>query len=322
MLREIIFLALGALFGLGATMAGAVAPTYLNLSSWGEHWLFWGGIALMTVMAIDAASLLLWQPQLMTALLFTTGLLFLAAAAITHLSPRTIERTVASKAILISIGNGAPYETVEPAGVNRTRTFRAKIENNTDIEISNGKLQVINLDPAYRGNRDWLLRDGITIGPHRYTFVEVVAYNEGTSKARPGTFVRLIVPAGSGFFAEAYPNLPVEPHTFYLKFSTLEGGISNEVYCKLYVDSNHILHLENWGDSSKTQTTGQLDSRPDMGRDIERHQISLFEAATRAYEQTRHRVVSGVAEAFEDSPDDVLTWYSNAMARPRNGKLW
>ena len=251
MLREIILLALGAVFGLGATMTGAVAPAYLNLSSWALHWLFWGGIALMAAMAIDAACLLLWRPQLMTALYFNIGLLFLAAAAVNQLSPRAAVATARGKAVQISMGNGGPYETVEPAGVNRARTIRVKIENNTDAEISNGKVQVLDLDPPYRGNKDWLLKEGITIGPHKHAFVEVAAYNEGSSQAQPGASIRLIVPMGGGFFAEAYPNLSVEPHTFQLKFSTLEGGLFDEIYCRLFVDSNHVLHLEDGVSSSK-----------------------------------------------------------------------
>jgi hypothetical protein len=51
------------------------------------------------------------------------------------------------------------------------------------------------------------------------------------------------------------------------------------------------------------------------GRDI-----SLLEAATLAYEQTRDKIVSGFAEAFENTPSDILTWYSNALTRHRNGK--
>ena len=148
--------------------------------------------------------------------------------------------------VRIVLGTGAPYETVTPAGVNRRRTIRVKIENNTDAEISNTKLRVLNLDPPYRGNTEWLLRDGITIGPHGHTFVEIAAYDEGTSQAPPGPWIRLIVPMEGGFFAEAYPNLPVQSHTFHLGFSVLENGLSDEVYCRLFVDSDHVLHLENW----------------------------------------------------------------------------
>jgi hypothetical protein len=49
-------------------------------------------------------------------------------------------------------------------------------------------------------------------------------------------------------------------------------------------------------------------------------EISLFEAATRAYEQTRNSPISVAAEALTDAPDDILTWYCNMMARHQNGK--
>jgi hypothetical protein len=62
---------------------------------------------------------------------------------------------------------------------------------------------------------------------------------------------------GGGFFAEAYPNLPVEPHTFHLKFSTLEGGLFDEVFCRGLVDADHVLHLDNWGDSKRRSTSEQ-----------------------------------------------------------------
>jgi hypothetical protein len=47
--------------------------------------------------------------------------------------------------------------------------------------------------------------------------------------------------------------------------------------------------------------------------------ISLMEAATRAYEQTRNRPVAGFAEA-EGSNDRILTWYCNFMTRPDHGR--
>lgn len=59
MVREIVLLAIGAIFGLGATMTGAVAPQYLNLNATTAHWLFWGGISLMALMVVDGAVLLL-----------------------------------------------------------------------------------------------------------------------------------------------------------------------------------------------------------------------------------------------------------------------
>jgi hypothetical protein len=242
--HEIILLALGALFGVGGTIAGVAVPLlYLNTPPSMWHWAFWGGIALMILVVINTTLLLLLHPQLTAALLFNVGMVLVAFAAILQWSPRASPPTVSDKqSVQVLLGTGAPYETVEQAGLNRSRTVRVKIENNTNSEISNGKLEILNLDPPKNGNKDWLLKDGITIGPHKHTFVGVAAYNEGTSQAPVGTWIRLLVPMPSGFFAEAMPNLPVVPHTFHLKFSTLEGGLFDEVYCGLFVDQHHILH--------------------------------------------------------------------------------
>lgn len=48
--------------------------------------------------------------------------------------------------------------------------------------------------------------------------------------------------------------------------------------------------------------------------------ISLFEAATRAHEQLRHKPVAIFAEGMADSDDDILTWYCCAMAMTQDGK--
>jgi hypothetical protein len=152
----------------------------------------------------------------------------------------------------IIFGTGHPFETVVPSGVNRSRTVRVKIENNTNNEISNGTIRIANLDPPQKEHRNFFLKGDLTIGPHRHTFVDVAAYNEGTSQALPGTWIRLLVPIPAGYLFNGLPgNLPVIPHTFQLTFSTLENGVLDEAYCRLSVDQNHILHLENWGDSTK-----------------------------------------------------------------------
>lgn len=59
---------------------------------------------------------------------------------------------------------------------------------------------------------------------------------------------------------------------------------------------------------------------PRLPDDPERGKITLFEAATRACEQTRHADISIVAESFANTSRDILTWYCNQMARPQNGK--
>jgi hypothetical protein len=159
--------------------------------------------------------------------------------------------STASRRIRIIIGTGKYYETVEPVGVNLSRTIRVKIENGTNREISNGRVDILNLDPPDKENKNFFLKDGITIGPHGHAFVAIAAYNEGTSEALVGTWIRLLVPVPSGFFFDSLPgNLPVQPHTFCLRFSSSGAESLAEVNCRLWVDQNHLLHLEEWGASS------------------------------------------------------------------------
>jgi hypothetical protein len=43
-----------------------------------------------------------------------------------------------------------------------------------------------------------------------------------------------------------------------------------------------------------------------------------MEAATRTYEKTRDRPIAIAAEAFNNSNDQILTWYCYEMTRPRD----
>jgi hypothetical protein len=49
-------------------------------------------------------------------------------------------------------------------------------------------------------------------------------------------------------------------------------------------------------------------------------EISLFEAATRAYEGTQNKDIAILAEGLTDSPEDILIWYCDRMARHIDGK--
>jgi hypothetical protein len=61
MLKDLILLGVGAFFGLGATLMSLAAPLYFpNASRRIWHWLFWGGIVLMILMAANALVLLRW----------------------------------------------------------------------------------------------------------------------------------------------------------------------------------------------------------------------------------------------------------------------
>jgi hypothetical protein len=234
-----------------------------------------------------------------------------AVATVSAPAPTTqiASRPPSSRAKII-FGTGHPFETVAQSGVNRSRTVRVKILNETDAEISNGMLQLLGLDPPNRDHKDFLLKNGVTIGPRGHIFVDIAAYNEGTSQAKPGPWIRLLIPIPGGYLFSSLPgNLPITPHTFHLRFSSLEGGTLDEVYCRFSVDQNHILHLEDWGDSAKLSNAS-----------IAEREISLFEAATRAYERTKDSPISIVIEGFANSSDDILIRLCDELVRPQNGR--
>src|SRR5262249_39929768 len=90
MLRELVLVGIGAIFGLGATMAAVAAPSHFpNTPPWVWHWLFWGGIALMALMIVNGFLIALWRPQFWPAVLSNVGVLFLTSAAIAQFSPHS-----------------------------------------------------------------------------------------------------------------------------------------------------------------------------------------------------------------------------------------
>jgi hypothetical protein len=87
MLKDLVLLGIGALFGLGATMAALAAPAYYpHTPLWVWHSLFWGGIALMTLMLADVVLLFFWKPSVLAAILFNLGGISVAAAIIVDTS--------------------------------------------------------------------------------------------------------------------------------------------------------------------------------------------------------------------------------------------
>jgi hypothetical protein len=86
-------------------------------------------------------------------------------------SPRTIKPSVK-----IGFGSGRLFETVARSGANLSRTVRVKIQNDTDDEISNGTMSVVNLEPPNRGHKDFFLKGDIRIGPRKYSFIDVAAF--------------------------------------------------------------------------------------------------------------------------------------------------
>lgn len=154
--------------------------------------------------------------------------------------------TIPEKLGQIVVGTGKSYATVEPSGANRTRIVRIMLKNNTCTEISRGKLLLLNLTPPNDGYKDFLFEDRLTIGPHKNIYIDIAAFNEGTSEAHIGSWIQLIIPNSSGYIMPAtFGHLPVRSHKFRLVFSSLDE-ILDEVSCQIFVDSDHVLQLEEW----------------------------------------------------------------------------
>jgi hypothetical protein len=203
-----------------------VGPEYLHLSPAIHGYAFWGG-ATLTVALLGTAVIIALRGE------------------------NKKSHTKRPRARII-FGAGHPFETVAPAGKNQNRTVRVKIKNFGDSEIVNGTLSVLNLDPPQNEHKDFFLKGDISLGPRKHIYVDVAYYSEGTSEAPPGPWMRLCVPIPSGFYFHTLPGtLPLSPHTFHLRFSSLEDHTLDEAYCRLFVDQNHVLRLENRGDSSR-----------------------------------------------------------------------
>jgi hypothetical protein len=146
--------------------------------------------------------------------------------------------TIPKQSVQIVIGNGEPYETRKPYGINSVRIIRVMLKNNTSSEISNGALHIRNLEPPNNGFSDLLLESSVTIGPHTHTFIDVASFG--------GSWIQFIIPHPGGYFmSETFNRLPVKSHKFHLIFSSLDETF-DEIYCRLFIDFDHKIQLEEW----------------------------------------------------------------------------
>jgi hypothetical protein len=137
--------------------------------------------------------------------------------------------TIPAKSFQISVGEDEP-----PVG--GVHIARVKLQNNASTGISNGELHVRNLDPPNNGYKDFRLDDRIAIGHRNHIFINVASYEEG------GELLRLLIPSNGFSEPETFGNLPARSHKFHLRFSSLDD--SDEIYCRLFVSPNKVLHLE------------------------------------------------------------------------------
>jgi hypothetical protein len=86
MVKDIVLLAIGAVFGLGACLMSLAAPLYFpNAPQSVWHWFFWSGLAIMIIMIADAGMLLVYGSRFLRlgpAVVANIALMGLVASAI------------------------------------------------------------------------------------------------------------------------------------------------------------------------------------------------------------------------------------------------
>ncbi len=161
---------------------------------------------------------------------------------------------IAVNTVEINVGRGAPYESIEPAGVNKRQFVRVCLQNKSLIEVANCKLDIVGLDPPNEKTSECNLKSDITIGPNSERFVDVAYYDIGSSQALAGRHIGLAVPQVGGFFAEAYSfaRLPLTAHSFNLRLSRF-SEVYDEISCRLFIDNQGLLKLESSLDSGRDE---------------------------------------------------------------------
>jgi hypothetical protein len=157
-MRDFLILAVGALFGLGATVSGMVGPTYLSLPPWAQHWLFWGGIAVMALMGLDALCLFFFKPAPLTATFGNLAFLFVLLTLISHYTPAgKSDVDPIEGSIFLEAQNGRPLPNVMPAERKLTIFYISP-------ELLAGKVDGLNAISRIVGNQGdpltWMPQDG------------------------------------------------------------------------------------------------------------------------------------------------------------------
>jgi hypothetical protein len=231
---------------------------------YGEHFDFVSNYAKVYAEFEEMIEHLPEIPQWFALPALALGLLFILltnrrSAKISNTSSSKENNRVNARKYDIAIGNGAPFESIEPVGVNRNRQIRVNIKNNTDIVIVDGRLHIIGLDPPKRlfndpngvAFIDFLLRDNITVPANGNVFINVAYRWEGSSQAEPSPFIGInIQPSGTFFNQADFGKLPMASHKFHLRFSSVVETYC-EIYCRLFINSNGTLRLEEWDNSTK-----------------------------------------------------------------------
>ena len=215
----------------------------------------------------------------------------------TRVAPRS-QKGAEPGPLQIKVGEGGRFCEVPKSSLyNLTRRLNIEISNvHKSKTISNCKVQITNIEPfcGYRG--PWILRDGIVLTAGDQTYVPIAQYSEARDRSKYNCADTLIEICSQG----KMPLLQVVTENLLTIRATGLDTPFCEIKCELWIDGAGWLRIR---DASAPEEKDE--------------DISLLEAARRAYERTRDRPIASFAEAFDNSPDKILRWYCYALIIPR-----
>lgn len=214
-----------------------------------------GALGFIAMMFVGATNTDWSAPGVVIAALVAGACVAIIAVAVRlALGTASVNRTVSAKSktnpLRIILGGDGDFETKSANGLYMiTHTFKVAIRNETPNGfLSNCKL-FLSIANANGGPlRSYLLVDTFTLNASEERYVPIVSYDEPATVSRhAGNHIRLHIPTGAAWFAEAvigWPmRIPVGSYVFGLRAISKETGPS-EIMCKIYIDSEEKLHFE------------------------------------------------------------------------------
>jgi hypothetical protein len=156
------------------------------------------------------------------------------------------ERDLLPRVLKLSVGTDHEYYDVPKSGVwGFTRRFKVRLQNVSQHKsITNGKVQILSIEPPTSYRSPWLLKDGITIPPGDHTFLPLASYNElrdlDKGMTPEDTFKIESLP---GDHRQPLLGTENQPHVLTLRATASDVPFC-DMRCKLWVDDQGRFQIE------------------------------------------------------------------------------
>jgi hypothetical protein len=165
-----------------------------------------------------------------------------ATAEIAQRTPNTSTTETESQVLKLSVGTDAEYYDVPKNGLySFTKRFKVKLENaNTYKAITNGKVQILSIDPfcGYRG--PWLIEEGITLAAGDHKFLPLAQYNQLREPEKGMTPEDTFVINSVETREHHKPLLGTETRHVLVIRATAFDVPFNDIKCQLWVDNGRF----------------------------------------------------------------------------------